>query len=30
MSATEAEAWRRRIEEWARFNDVGGEAAPNA
>ena len=26
MDATEAEAWRRRITGWARFNAVGAEA----
>jgi len=30
MNATEAEAWRRRITGWARFNAVGAEAEPRA
>jgi len=30
MTATEAEAWRRRITGWARFNAMGVEAKHNA
>jgi len=30
MDAAEAEAWRRRIAGWARFNAVGAEAEPSA
>ena len=30
MSPAEAEGWRRRITEWARFNEVGAESARNA
>ena len=30
MDATEAEAWRRRITGWARFNAVDTEATPSA
>jgi len=30
MDAVEAEAWRRRITGWERFNDVDAAAAPSA
>jgi hypothetical protein len=30
MTAGEAEAWRRRVAGWARFNEVGEDAAPSA
>ena len=30
IDPTEAEAWRRRITGWARFNAVGAEAKPRA
>ena len=30
MDAAEADAWRRRITGWARFNAVGAEAEPSA
>ena len=29
MSATEADAWRRRITGWALFNEVGAETVPS-
>ena len=30
MSPAEADAWRRRLTGWARFNQVGAETTPSA
>jgi hypothetical protein len=30
MDATEADAWRRRIVGWAKYNQVGVETSPSA